>query len=153
EQIERARATLRPYLAPTPLRRSFALRPRPAYLKLECWQPTGSFKVRGATNVLSSLSPDERARGIVAASAGNHALGVAFAAAVTGGRARATLVVPETAPRSKVEKLRAYPVTVREVGQTYDDAFAFAERLTAETGAKYVHAFDDPLTAAGQGTI
>lgn len=153
DDVRRARAAIAPHLAPTPLRRSFALRPRPAYLKLECWQPTGSFKVRGATNIVSSLTPAEQARGIVAASAGNHALGVAFAAAVTGGRTRATLVVPETAPRSKVEKLRSFPVTVREVGATYDDAFAFAERLTADTGAKYIHAYDDPLTAAGQGTI
>lgn len=153
DDVQRAREVLRPHLAPTPLRRSFALRPRPAFLKLECWQPTGSFKVRGATNVLSSLTPDEQARGIVAASAGNHALGVAFAAQALGGRVQTTLFVPETAPRSKVEKLRAYPVTVRETGVTYDDAFAAAMRLVEETGAKYVHAFDDPLTAAGQGTI
>ena len=112
DDVERARATIRPYLSPTPLRRSFALRAAgEAYLKLECWQPTGSFKVRGAINTLVSLSPDERRRGIVAASAGNHALGVAFAVQALGGRTDATLFVPETAPRAKVEKLRGFAVT------------------------------------------
>ncbi|HEX6738560.1 MAG TPA: pyridoxal-phosphate dependent enzyme, partial [Vicinamibacteria bacterium] len=77
--VERARRRLRPFLPPTPLRPSFALRgPGPSYLKLECWQPTGSFKVRGALALLASLPAQERARGVVAASAGNHALGVAF---------------------------------------------------------------------------
>ena len=150
--VESAREVLRPHLPPTPLRRSFALREHLAYLKLECWQPTGSFKVRGALNVLSSLTLQEQARGIVAASAGNHALGVAFAARALGGLFTTTLFVPETAPRAKVEKLRAFPVVVREAGATYDDAYAAAMRFVGETGATYVHAYDDPRTAAGQGT-
>jgi threonine dehydratase len=151
--VERARATIRPYLAPTPLRRSFALRRSgEAYLKLECWQPTGSFKVRGAINTLASLSDDERRRGIVAASAGNHALGVAFAVQALGGRTAATLFVPETAPRAKVEKLRGFSVEVHVEGATYDDAHALAMSLVRRSGATYVHAFDDPRTAAGQGT-
>jgi threonine dehydratase len=153
DDVERARAAIRPYLLPTPLRRSFALRGSgEAYLKLECWQPTGSFKVRGATHVLTSLSPEERRRGVVAASAGNHALGVAFAVQALGGRTDATLFVPETAPRTKVEKLRAFPVKVHEAGATYDDAHALAMAHVERTGATYVHAFDDPRTAAGQGT-
>ena len=153
EDVERAGAAIRPYLPPTPLRRSFALRGSgDAYLKLECWQPTGSFKVRGATHVLTCLSPDERRRGVVAASAGNHALGVAFAVQVLGGKAEATLFVPETAPRAKVEKLGGFPVTVHVEGATYDDAHALAMAHVERTGATYVHAFDDPRTAAGQGT-
>jgi len=154
DDVERARAAIRPYLPPTPLRRSFALRGcGDAYLKLECWQPTGSFKVRGATHVLTSLSPEERRRGVVAASAGNHALGVAFAVQALGGRTDATLFVPETAPRAKVEKLRGFPVKVHEAGATYDDAHALAMAHVERTGATYVHAFDDPRTAAGQGTV
>jgi len=154
DDVERARAAIRPYLPPTPLRRSFALRGcGDAYLKLECWQPTGSFKVRGATHVLTSLSPEERRRGVVAASAGNHALGVAFAVQALGGGTDATLFVPETAPRAKVEKLRGFPVKVHEAGATYDDAHVLAMAHVERTGATYVHAFDDPRTAAGQGTV
>jgi threonine dehydratase len=151
-EVERARERLRPHLPPTPLRRSFALGDRPAYLKLECWQPTGSFKVRGALSNLLCLSPAERAQGVVAASAGNHALGVAFAAATLGGETRATLFVPGTAPRAKVAKLRTFPVEVREVGRTYDEAAAAAQEHLKVTGATYVHPYDDPRTAAGQGT-
>jgi threonine dehydratase len=153
DDIRRAQRTIAPYLQPTPLRRAFALRPQTGYLKLECWQPTGSFKVRGATNILSSLTAAQKARGVAAASAGNHALGVAFAAQALGGSVAATLFVPESAPRTKVEKLRTFPVTVVERGATYDDAHAEAIAHVSRTGATYVHAYDDPLTAAGQGTI
>ena len=153
EDVERARRTIAAHLPPTPLRRSFAVPGGNTYLKLECWQPTGSFKVRGATNHLSALTEEQAAHGVVAASAGNHALGVAFAAQALGGRVAATLFVPVTAPRSKVEKLRAFPVTVRETGASYDDAHAAAMEHVARTGGRYVHAYEDPLTAAGQGTI
>ena len=153
DDIQRAGETLRPHLRPTPLRRCFALRPREIYLKLECWQPTGSFKVRGALNNLSSLTLEERRRGVVAASAGNHALGVAFAAQVLGGGLDATLFGPATAPRTKVEKLRSYDVKVEERGDTYDDAYAEAMAYVRRSGARYIHAFEDTLTAAGQGTI
>jgi threonine dehydratase len=152
DDVERARERVRPHLPPTPLRPSFALRGSRGYLKLECWQPTGSFKVRGALSNLAALEPAERARGVVAASAGNHALGVAFAAASLGGDTRATLFVPDTAPRAKVEKLRSFPVEVREGGRTYDDAAAAAQAHREATGAVYVHPFDDPRTASGQGT-
>ena len=151
--VEQAREALRPHLAPTPLRRSFALRERAVWLKLECWQPTGSFKVRGALALLSSLTPEQRARGVVAASAGNHALGVAFAAQALGGGVPATLFVPGSAPRAKLEKLRNFPVEVRVTGRTYDDAYAAARLHAERAGATYVHAFDDPRTAAGQGTL
>jgi threonine dehydratase len=153
EDVERAASTLRPHLAPTPLRPSFALRRQGAYLKLECWQPTGSFKVRGAMNVLSCLTEEERARGIVAASAGNHALGVAFAAGIVGRGDSVRLYVPTTAPRAKVDKLRSFPVEVVEGGATYDDAYAAALDDVSRTGATLIHAYDDPLTAAGQGSV
>ncbi len=152
DDVRRAESLVRPYLAPTPLRPSFALRGANAFLKLECWQPTGSFKVRGALATMASLTREERARGVVAASAGNHALGVAFAAAALGGDTPVALFVPESAPRAKIEKLRTFPVAVHEAGRTYDDAYAEAQAYRQRTGATYVHAFDDPRTAAGQGT-
>lgn len=151
DDVRRAASRIAPYLPPTPLRRAFSV-PTPTHLKLECWQPTGSFKVRGAVNHLLALGPDDGARGIIAASAGNHALGVAYAAQVLGGRVKATLVVPESAPRSKVEKLRTFPVTVIESGANYDEAYAESVRIAERTGQRYVHAYDDALTAAGQGS-
>jgi threonine dehydratase len=155
DDVWRAQSTLRPHLRPTPLRRSLIEVPGvpELLLKLECWQPTGSFKVRGATNLLASLDAEERRRGVVAASAGNHALGVAFAADRLGGTLPATLFVPRTAPRSKVAKLRRFPVVVREEGDTYDDAVEAAQAFQRETGAVFVHAFEDARTAAGQGTV
>lgn len=150
-EVLRARERIAPYLRPTPLRPAYSA--AGAFLKLECWQPTGSFKVRGAINHLAALSPECRARGIVAASAGNHALGVAYAAQSLGGRVPATLVVPESAPRAKLDKLRSFPVTVVEKGATYDEAHAEAMRIVDATAATYVHAYEDPLTAAGQGTL
>lgn len=153
DDVVRARERIGPHLPPTPLRRSLAAPGTDFRLKLECWQPTGSFKVRGATSLLAALGEEERGRGVVAASAGNHALGVAFAAERLGGRVRTTLFVPATAPRAKVEKLRRFPVEVREVGETYDDTVEAAERFQAESGAVFVHAFEDTRTAAGQGTV
>jgi threonine dehydratase len=152
EDVERAREPVGRRLAPTPLRPSLAAANGELLLKLECWQPTGSFKVRGATHLLSTLGPAEKRRGVVAASAGNHALGVAFAAASLGD-VKATLFVPETAPRAKVEKLRRFRVEVRETGATYDDAVDAARAFEKETGAVFVHAFEDARTAAGQGTL
>ncbi len=152
EDVERARGPVSRLLPPTPLRPSLAAGEGELLLKLECWQPTGSFKVRGATHLLSTLGPAERRRGVVAASAGNHALGVAYAAASLGG-VKATVFVPETAPRAKVEKLRRFPVDVRETGATYDDAVDAARAFEKETGAVFVHAFEDVRTASGQGTL
>jgi threonine dehydratase len=154
DDVERARRRIRPFLPPTPLRSSFALRRHgEVRLKLECWQPTGSFKVRGALSLLVSLSPAERERGLVAASAGNHALGVAFAVQALGGGTPATLFLPESVPAAKREKLSAFPVEVRVKGVTYEDAHEVAVAFARDTGAAYVHAFDDPRTAAGQGTV
>jgi threonine dehydratase len=149
--VEAARRVIAPHLPPTPLRPSLAAPGADLRLKLECWQPTGSFKVRGALNVISGLSEDERRRGVVAASAGNHALGVAFACAAAG-EVPAVLFVPRTAPRSKVDKLRRFPVELRETGETYDDAAAAAHAHERASGAVYVQAYEDLRTAAGQGT-
>jgi threonine dehydratase len=153
DDVERARRVLAPHLPPTPLRRCEALPDLPLFLKLECWQPTGSFKVRGALHALASLPPDVAARGVVAASAGNHALGVAWAAATLGGRVPATLFVPARATRAKVAKLRRFPVTLVETGASYDEAYEAAVAHAERGGARYVHACDDPLTVAGQGTV
>jgi threonine dehydratase len=122
-------------------------------LKLECWQPTGSYKVRGALSFLAGLPPDARARGVVAASAGNHALGVAFAAAALGLDSHVTLFVPATAPRAKLDKLRTYPVEVREVGTTYDDAHREAAAFAKETGAAFADPVENLAVAAGHGTL
>jgi threonine dehydratase len=153
EEIEQARERIGARLPPTPLRRSFALRPHDAWLKLECWQPTGSFKVRGALHHLSALSEAQLRRGVVAASAGNHALGVAWAVQALGGRARALLFVPESVPKAKLSKLQSFPVSVRVVGGDYDEAYAASRAYAEAEGARYLHAYEDPLTAAGQGIV
>jgi len=121
------------------------------YLKLENLQKTGAFKVRGAYFKISRLSPEERARGVVAASAGNHAQGVAYAAGRLG--VRATIVMPETAPQAKVEATRGYGAEVVLHGRVYDDAYRKALEIAGETGAVFIHPFDDPYVIAGQGTI
>jgi len=153
DDVRAARRVLAPHLRPTPLRASLAAEGLDLRLKLECWQPTGSFKVRGATNRLASLDAAARARGVVAASAGNHALGVAFAVAALGSGVRATLFLPRSAPRAKVEKLRRFPVELQQTGETYDDAVEAALAFERRTGATFVHAFEDAQTAAGQGTL
>lgn len=154
EMLQAQRRT-RPYVFHTPLRSSFLLSERAGasvFLKLENWQVTGSFKPRGALNRMAVMEPAERARGVVTASAGNHALGVAHAARVMG-ISPATIFVPQTAPRAKLDKLREFPVDVRPVGETYDDAHHAAEAFQRETGATFVHAYDDWRTVAGQGTV
>jgi threonine dehydratase len=122
------------------------------HLKMECWQHTGSFKVRGALSKLSSLSPDEWAKGVVTASAGNHGLGVAYASQVLGLPA-VTIFVPEGAPQAKVERLQAFNCKIQHAGADYDEAHAIAEVHTKAQGATYVSAYDDPLVVAAQGTV
>src|SRR6185503_15688530 len=100
------------------------------------------FKVRGALAALAALSPPERARGVVTASAGNHALGLAYAAEALALSVEVTLFVPLSAPRAKVEKLRRYPVVVRQEGRDYDEAHVLAVAHAELTGARYVHAFE-----------
>ena len=120
-------------------------------LKAENLQLTGSFKARGATNMIRRLSADQLATGVVAASAGNHAQAVAFAARDAG--ARALLVMPEQAPLAKVAAVRQYGGEVELVDGGYDEAGAEARRLAEERGMTLVHAFDQPPVVAGQGTI
>ncbi len=122
-----------------------------AYLKLENHQFTGSFKERGALNRLLALGPEERGRGLIAASAGNHAQGVAYHAGRLG--LAATIVMPETTPIIKVASTRAHGARVVLHGSGYDDAYAEARRLEQQEGLTFVHPFDDPWVIAGQGTI
>ncbi|MGC4074847.1 MAG: threonine/serine dehydratase [Nibricoccus sp.] len=120
-------------------------------LKHDYQQFTGSFKERGARNALLSLSDAERARGIVAASAGNHALGLAYHGAQLG--VSVTVVMPLNAPRVKVDRCRSLGAHVVQHGSTYDESAAFAVALAAKQRATYVHPFDDLSVIAGQGTL
>ena len=120
-------------------------------LKREDLQPVFSFKIRGAYNRIAHLSIDERARGVITASAGNHAQGVAFAARHLG--LDAVIVMPQTTPAIKVQAVRHMGAEVVLVGDSFDDARAHCETLTRETGRTYIPPFDDPLVIAGQGTI
>jgi len=121
------------------------------HLKLENFQRTGAFKIRGAMNRIATLSAAEREAGVVTASAGNHAQGVALAAERAG--VDATVVMPKFAPVSKVKATRGYGARVRLEGVDYDEAQAYAHQLEREEGRTYVHAFDDPVVMAGQGTL
>jgi threonine dehydratase len=121
------------------------------WLKAENLQRTGSFKTRGAFNKISRLGEAERAAGVIAASAGNHGQAVAWAARELG--IAATVFMPEDAPMAKVEATRTYGADTVLTGATFDDALAAAQTHAAETGGTFVHAFEDPLVIAGQGTI
>jgi threonine dehydratase len=121
------------------------------YFKLENLQMTGSFKERGSLNKLLQLSGEERARGVIAASAGNHAQGVAYHATRLG--IAATIVMPESTPLIKIVCTREYGGTVVLYGEDYDAAYAEARRRAEADGLTFVHAFDDPAIIAGQGTI
>ena len=121
------------------------------YLKSEHMQRGGSFKVRGASYMISRLSDEQRRAGVIAASAGNHAQGVAIAAVQH--NIPCTIVMPENAPLAKVTATQGYGATVVLHGATYDDAYSRCLELQQELGATYVHAFDDPDIIAGQGTL
>ncbi len=152
--IWRAQEVIRPHVYHTPLlpsRTLSAMSGATVYLKTENLQRSGAYKIRGATYKLSRLSPDERAHGVIAASAGNHAQGVAIAAATLG--IPCTIVMPAVAPLAKVVATQGYGATVVLHGETYNDAFARACELQTETGATYIHAYDDPDIIAGQGTL
>lgn len=121
------------------------------YLKTENLQVTGSFKVRGAYYKISRLTQEERDRGVVACSAGNHAQGVALAAQRSG--IKAVICLPDGAPISKVEATRSYGAEIRLVEGVYDDAYQEALRLRDQEGYTFIHPFNDPDVIAGQGTI
>jgi threonine dehydratase len=138
----------------TPLERSFGLSARcgvEVWLKLECFQSTGSFKLRGALNALLSLPDNTRRNGVLTASAGNHGLGVARAAALLG--VSATVVVPETASQAKVDALRESGAELLLCGATYDDAESAGIDLARERGVPFISAYNDPAVVAGGGTI
>jgi threonine dehydratase len=154
EDVKKARQAMEGQVRPTPLYYSYNLSTQiglPVHLKAENLQRAGSFKVRGAFYKMASLSAEERARGVIAASAGNHAQGVALAAQSLG--IQSTICMPEGAPITKVSATEAYGAKVVLHGQTYDDAFQKALELQQTFGYTFIHGFDDPYTIAGQGTI
>ncbi|HST17866.1 MAG TPA: threonine/serine dehydratase [Gaiellaceae bacterium] len=148
DDVERARATLGTRLARTPLMSSRTLGAR---LKCELFQRTGSFKVRGALNKLTSLDAEQKARGVIAISAGNHAQAVAYAAAEEG--VDALVVMWRGASEQKIEGTRGYGATVDLEASGPGDAFDRLDELIEETGRTLVHPFDDPVVIAGAGTV
>ncbi|MGH9105813.1 MAG: threonine ammonia-lyase [Acidimicrobiales bacterium] len=154
DEIKQAARRLTGVARPTPASFSSTLSKlaaRPVFVKPEHLQRTGSFKIRGAYNKISSLAAEGEAGEVVAASAGNHAQGVALAASLCG--LRSTVFMPAGASLPKVEATRSYGAEVRFEPGTLDDAIAAARRYTAVPGRCYVPPFDDPLVVAGQGTI
>ncbi|MCX6549288.1 MAG: pyridoxal-phosphate dependent enzyme, partial [Acidobacteria bacterium] len=123
----------------------------PVWFKREDLQPVHSFKLRGAYNKIANLDEATRSRGVIAASAGNHAQGVALAAQRLG--CQATIVMPVTTPRIKVEAVRTLGAQVVLHGDTFENAVAHSQALLAEGGATYIHPYDDLDVIAGQGTI
>ena len=147
-----AQRVLKPVINRTPVIPTKGLVPGcDFYLKADCLQKTGAFKLRGAYYKIATLSDEEKARGVIACSAGNHAQGVAYAARDMG--IKATICIPEGAPISKIEATRSYGANVVLVPGVYDDAYAEAVRLRDEQGLTFIHPFNDPAVATGQGTI
>ena len=156
DQFKRARAVLQGVLRPTPLIHSAHFskqigKGNSVYLKPENMQVTGAYKIRGAYFKTSTLSPEEKARGLVTASAGNHAQGVAYAAQAAG--VAATIVMPTTTPLVKVNNTKDYGANVVLHGEVFDDAAELAAKMSEEQGLTYVHPFNDLTLATGQGTI
>jgi threonine dehydratase len=152
--IRKARVELSKYLQPSPLLfnswLSEALQCR-VYFKLENMQPIGSFKIRGATYKISQLSPEQKKLGVIAASAGNHAQGVAWGSRVLG--SNALIVMPKSAPLVKIQNTQTLGAEVVLEGENYDEAYKAALEIAKKTGRVFVHAFEDPAVIAGQGTI
>jgi threonine dehydratase len=149
-----ARQRIRPYLAPTPFYHYApidALMGTEVYIKHENYQPVGAFKVRGGINLVSSLTPEERSRGLIAASTGNHGQSIAYAGKLFGVEVR--IVVPEAANPGKVAAMQGFGAEVIFHGEKFDDAVEHAEALAAEHGYRYVHAGNEPLLIAGVGTV
>lgn len=152
--IQNARRILKDIIIPTPILSDARLSREigaNAYLKAECLQKGGSFKVRGAYNKISQLTADEKKRGIIAASAGNHAQGVALAASLHD--TKSTIVLPDFAPLTKIAATKNFGAEVILHGTTFDEAVAYSRELQEKHGYTYVHAFDDEKIIAGQGTI
>jgi len=154
EDVKAARALLDGVIRDTPVQGSRPLSEAvggPVWLKCENLQRAGSFKIRGAYTRIAGLTPEESARGVVAASAGNHAQGVALAASLRG--ITSTVFMPEGAPIPKVEATRAYGAQVRFHGSSVDESLLAARDFAEQTGAVLVHPFDHPDIVAGQGTV
>ncbi|MGL5355522.1 MAG: threonine ammonia-lyase [Cetobacterium sp.] len=154
EDIKKANETIKDSLKRTPIVECVTLgelTENTVFFKLENLQKTGSFKLRGALNKIASLSAEERAAGVIASSAGNHAQGVALGAAAQG--IKATIVMPATAPLAKITATKSYGAEVILEGEVYDDAYRKALEIQKETGATFLHPFDDKFVMAGQGTI
>ena len=154
EQFKEARNVLQGVLRPTPLIHSPYLSKscgNNVYLKPENMQVTGAYKIRGAYYKISTLTDEEKARGLITASAGNHAQGVAYAAQAAG--VKATVVMPTTTPLVKVNNTKDYGANVVLHGEVFDDAAELAAQLAEEQGLTYVHPFNDLTLATGQGTI
>ena len=154
KEFKEARGVLSGVLRPTNLVYSAAFSKATGnhvYIKPENMQVTGAYKIRGAYYKISTLSEEEKSRGLVTASAGNHAQGVAYAAQQAG--VAATIVMPTTTPLVKVNNTKDYGAKVVLHGETFDDAAQLAAQLSEEQGFTYVHPFNDPAIATGQGTI
>lgn len=152
--VERAAGVLGRHLRPTPLQHSRAFSEAAGcrvYLKIESVQPVRSFKVRGALNKVSRMSDAQRAAGVITASAGNHGLGVAYAAATFA--TPATVFVPEGANQLKADAIRRLGAKVVFAGRDYNGAYEAAVDEQRRSGATFVHAYDDPEVVAGQGTV
>lgn len=154
QDVLRARSIIAPYLPRTPLYHYKSLSNLlgcDAAVKHENHLPTGAFKVRGGINLVAQLSPEERQRGVIAASTGNHGQSVAYAARLFG--VKATIVVPQGANPGKVEAIRNMGAEVIFYGRIFDDAKAHCEDLAQRYGYRYIHSGDEPLLIAGVGTI
>ena len=152
--LHEARRLVSPWVERTPLEFSATLSERCAasvYLKLETMQSIGAFKIRGATNRLVRMSDEERARGVVTVSTGNHGRAVAQAAARVG--VKAVVCMSELVPRNKVDAITELGAELRILGKSQDEAEVEANRLVKQRGMTLIHPFDDPLVVAGQGTI
>src|SRR3954447_20717335 len=148
-----ARKRIAPYLRPTPLYPYGALSSlvgTEVWVKHENHQPVGAFKVRGGVNLLAQLSPEERQRGVIAASTGNHGQSVAYAARLFG--ARAIICVPEDANPVKVESMRSLGAEIIFHGRDFDEAREHCEEIAEEQGFRYIHSGDEPLLIAGIAT-
>jgi len=154
EDFDTARENAAPHIHRTPVLGSATLSEMTGadvYLKAEMFQKAGSYKVRGPLNVLAHMSAEERERGLICSSAGNHAQGFARAARVYD--AKATVVMAHGAPEAKIEATRAYGAEVVLHGEVWDDAYHHSLELQKEHGLTYIHPFDDPLLVAGQGGV
>jgi len=152
--IEDARKLLEGVISPTPILADNRLTLETGarvFLKAECLQRSGSFKIRGAYNKISRLTDEEKKRGVVAASAGNHAQGVALAATLN--NIKSTIVLPEYAPLTKIAATKSFGGEVILEGKSFDEAVEHSKKLGEERGLTYVHAFDDETVITGQGTI